>query len=267
MNKVPKGETKMMKFYADCTELSERDISAKSMKRLRFLTYLSLPFTPFVGMLDSGFVVDSPLEIPLVILFLISCVALIVLAFSKLLNRVWVRDQYLDEWELQMKHRTLAFVLQLVVWTTAVVLVAGVLLDMFGLPILPQLSPLVIGYGLFSLLMLSLYAQVFVQIAIVQPIEQDELDEQSAVRRPIKGVSTVLGILIAMFIALPLTFGLISDGKSALEISTFSKEAKQTCEARGSRVHWVSIDTSNYGYACFDESSPSPEHLSGKETE
>ena len=53
--------------------------------------------------------------------------------------------------------------------------------------------------------------------------------------------------------------GLASDISSGFDIQSLSAEAKKTCEARGSRVHWVSSAKENYGFACFDENRPSPQ--------
>ena len=62
---------------------------------------------------------------------------------------------------------------------------------------------------------------------------------------------------------IPFILGVISGIKNPAqsEIAILAYEAKDICEARGSRVHWVSVDEDNYGFACFDENRPYPPEL------
>ena len=174
----------MMKFYDDLTELNSKDVSAKSLKRLRTLTYFSLPFTPILGMMETEFMFGSVLAIPLLIVFLVSIVAMGILGFSKLSNRVWVRDKYLESWELKMKHRSLAYSLQVMVWTAIGAMLVGYLLYTFNLFVWPEIKPVFVGYAFFAFLMLGLYSQVFAQLAMLESMEEHEF-AWSDNRRPV----------------------------------------------------------------------------------
>jgi len=198
---------------------------------------------------------------------MVSSIALFVLCTNKLVNRVWVKDNYLDEWEIRMKHKSMAFAFQVVLYAISILLFAGAVLYFSSFVVLPRFSPEVLAYTLFSLLMLGLYAQIYSQFSIVQPIEKDELDSKDSEKTTHKGVFLVIGALITMFVIIPFTIGVISGIKDYRnsDMVTLAKEAKSTCEARGSRVHWVSIAEENYGFACFDENRPAPEDLNTDE--
>jgi len=259
----------MMKLYADLTELNERDINAKTLKRLRILSILSLPFTPLLGVMEAH-ILTSPVLIGLTIVtILVSAVALFMLCINKLVNRVWVRDKYLDEWELGMKHRAMAFAFQVVLYAICTVLFVGVVLDIFDKLDFPPITPMALGYALFSLMMLGLYAQIYTQFAMIEPMDEDEFDTESSARRSLKGVIVTSGLLIVGLILAPFVLGVISGLKNPeqSEIAILSHEAKTTCEARGSSVHWVSIAKENYGFACFDQNRPAPSDLDPKGTE
>jgi len=121
----------MLKLYADLTQLIERDINAKTLKRLRILTILSLPFTPLLGVMGADILTNPVLISLMIVAILVSAVALFFLCVNKLVNRVWVRDKYLDEWELGMKHRAMAFAFQVVLYAISTVLSVGVVLYTF----------------------------------------------------------------------------------------------------------------------------------------
>lgn len=262
----------MMKFYDEITKLNERDMSDGALKRLRVTALLSLPFTPALAFLGSKHV-SSPLSDALpatvvVLVLMVSSVALFFLCMNKLVNRVWVKDQYLDEWEVRMKHKSMAFAFQVVLYAIAILLFAGAALYFSDFITLPKFSPEVLGYTLFSLTTLGLYAQIYSQFSIVQPIEQDEMDNGSDQNSSRRGMFLTVASLIAIFVIVPFTIGVISgihDVRNS-DIAKLSKEAVSTCEARGSTVHWVSIAEESFGFACFDENRPAPENLSGKDS-
>ncbi len=253
----------MLKFYAKITELNERDVSETTLKRLRVMSFLSLPFTPLLGVMEADILTNSALIGLMGFILLMSAVALFILCISKLVNRVWVRDKYLDEWELGMKHRSMAFAFQVVLYAICVVLFGGVILDCFYGLTLPKITPEIIGYSLFSIMMLGLYAQIYTQFAMVEPIEEDEFSTDIDARRSLKGVITISSLLVVGIVVIPFILGVISGIKNPAqsEIAILAYEAKDICEARGSRVHWVSVDEDNYGFACFDENRPYPPEL------
>ena len=266
----------MLKLYADITELNERDVTAKALKHLRISALLSLPLVPLMVVMSSDISMNYISQSLVLLAFFVSLIALVATCLSKLVNRVWVRDQYLDEWEIGLKHRSMAFAFQVVLYALTMLLLLGGALYYFDMLSLLTTKPEMIGCTLLSILALGLYAQIFVQLAMIEPIEADELDKTSGARRPIKGVFAVSGVLIAMFIVLPIAFGVTldwragasgvtSDWRAGSEVSLLSNEARTTCEARGSRVHWVSINESNYGFACFDENRPSPDRSGPKD--
>lgn len=263
----------MMKLYARMTDLNAHDVSAKTLKRLRIISLISLPFVPALGLMGSDFV-SSPLSEPLpaiilAIITIVSAIALLILCLNKLVNRVWVRDKYLDEWEVQLKYRSMAFGFQVVLYVISAALFLGAALDYFDKLVLPEFTPEVIGYALFSLLMLGLYAQIYAQFAMVQPIEEDEMDPLSGTRKPLIGIFKTTAMILGVCVVIPFALGVISGIKEvrSSDIATLSKKAVSVCTERGSSVHWVSIAEDNYGFACFDENRPAPGNLDSGEGE
>jgi len=118
-------------------------------------------------------------------------------------------------------------------------------------------------------MMLGLYAQIYAQFAMVDPMDEDEFDTESPARRSLKGVVMTSGLLIVGLILVPFVFGVVSGIKNPgqSEIAILSHQAKTTCEARGSSVHWVSIAKEYYGFACFDQNRPAPSELDPEGTE
>jgi len=258
----------MLKYYAKFTELNNKDVSAPALKRLRIIGLLSLPFVPALGLMELKGGISSPIVEPLqgialTIIVLLSAVALLILCTNKLVNRVWVRDKYLDEWETQLKYRSMAFGFQVVLYTISAILFSGFVLYYFNMVSLEELTPGIIGYALFSLLMLGLYSQIYAQFAIVQPVEDDELDTTIPKRTVMKGIFRTTAALLVICVAIPFGISVLSEihQNRTSEIATLSREALSVCTERGSSVHWVSIAKENYGFGCFDENRPAPEDV------
>lgn len=251
----------MLKLYANLTSLNEHDISERSLKRLRVFALLSLPFTPLFAFLGADIPSNSGLIAGGAIVLLISAIALFLLCMNKLVNRVWVRDQYLDEWELKIKHRSMAFAFQVVLYAICILLAAGyILYTIFNFSFTEITAPMC-GYVLFSLMMLGLYAQIYTQLEMVQPIEEDDLDTKGRSARPLKHIILTSGLLFGLFLVVPFTLGVVHGYKDAHNIATLADEAKSVCETRGSRVHWVSTKKGEAGFGCHDENKAAPEHL------
>jgi len=258
----------MLKYYAKLTELNTKDVSAPTLKRLRIIGLLSLPFVPTLGLMElKGGISSSLIEplpgIVLTVIVLLSSIALLILCTNKLVNRVWVRDKYLDEWEAQLKYRSMAFGFQVALYTISAILLVGFVLYQFNLVSLEELTPRNIGYALFSLLMLGLYSQIYAQFAIVQPVEDDELDIAIPKRTVMKGIFRTTAALIVICVAIPFGISVLSEihEDRTSDMATLAREALSVCTERGTSVHWVSIAKENYGFACFDENREVPDNL------
>ena len=250
----------MLKLYANLTSLNEHDISERSLTRLRVIALLSLPFTPLFALLLADIPLNMGLSVGGIIILLISGAALFLLCMNKLVNRVWVRDQYLDEWDLKIKHGSMAFAFQVVLYAICIILTMGfVLYTIFDFSF-PKITVPMSGYVLYSLMMLGLYAQIYTQLEMVQPIEEDDLDANGRSARPLKHIIIKAGLIFGLFLVVPFSLGFLRGYKNAHAVANLADEAKSVCEARGSTVHWVSIKKDKTGFGCHDENTAAPEH-------
>jgi len=203
-----------MKWYADITRLTEHDMSEFKLKLMRFLTIISLPFAPLLGIWQLQLFHNVLPEWLLGLLVIVTAIPLFLVCISRLVNRVWVRDKYLDEWELRVKHRSMAFGFQVVLYVVAILGGIGIVADMIGFKV-PAFPPASIGYGLFALLMLGMYAQIFAQFSMIEPIDEDDLAPAEPSRRPIKGaVMSVIAIFTLLFLP-PFLLGVVHGYNSA----------------------------------------------------
>lgn len=256
----------MFKWLADVTTLTEKDMSATSLKRLQVFTFLSIPLFPLLVIYHLNLLPDFVPGWSVGLGIAVAAIGFVVLGSSRVANRVWVRDQYLDEWELRIKHRSMAFGFQVIMWTIAGCVILFIIFDDMWDVIRINLSTIGLLYGLGAISILGIYSQLLAQLAMIQPMDEDELNSTAPGRRSLKvpTLATIFGF--ALLILLPFTLGVMSGYKSARVVTTLGDEAKSVCEARGSRVHWVS-SADGGDYACFDENRPAPENESEKESE
>jgi len=87
----------MLKLYADTFKLNAAELTVQSLKRLKWLTVLSV-----IGLVCDIYAYACGYEGPLAIMAAVAGVILLVpfgiVMMSRFANRFWARDKYLDEW-------------------------------------------------------------------------------------------------------------------------------------------------------------------------
>lgn len=197
----------MMKFYADFFTLTEESISAKSIARLRWLTIGSLPILPLVAFLKvfglSGLKVFGSMSIYVGMLFIILCVVCLICAvpviFSRIGNRIWAPDKYLDEWERDMKRKSMAMAFIAVMLVTGAIGASVALLHKFNAPLLsenPTALPFLI---ILSVLGTGVYTLIFSQLSLIEPMDEDELEGPKYV---VTTARSILGVIALFFVVI-----------------------------------------------------------------
>lgn len=250
----------MFKWYGDATKLNEGDMSRAKIFRIWCYVIASLPLLPLVGLSKLGVIPDGNLKSVCGLVLFVSAVALAILLCSRLAYRLWAPDQYLDEWEIRIKGKSMAFGFQVLMYTLSIV--GGLLIGMYGLgdEVLMNVTPFGVFYVSISVLALGQYSQIFVQLALTRPIDDDELDNTPLEKRSLRGAGWATLIIFGLFIMLPSVLLIKQGYDDAHAVAVLSAQAKVECEARQSRVHWVSLEDGS-DYACFDENRPAPDHL------
>ncbi|GLQ19831.1 hypothetical protein [Algimonas porphyrae] len=172
----------MLKWYADVFRFKPDTLTRRKLMRLRALALLALPVFPLFILLRTNLESDVPAMEPLInaldnpagwgVMFLSFC-ALTALCLARVINRFWARDRYLDEWEVEMKHASMAFALQCILYLSLFTLIAGMLLQYWGWVDPIRMS---VVTAMFILVSLMFYAQFLYVLLNLQPIhEEDEL--------------------------------------------------------------------------------------------
>ena len=73
-------------------------MTTKALRRIWVLTGISLLMIPAIFILDFDYLMGTP-RLAAHLAYYISFICLVLLVFSKFVNRFWSRDKYLDEWE------------------------------------------------------------------------------------------------------------------------------------------------------------------------
>lgn len=189
----------MMKLYADLFELTADSISRKSIRRLRWLTIGSLPYLPMIAFLILYGMPRSLAVLPLILAFLLfSCLTVTVL-LSRIVNRVWALDKYLDEWEKDIKRisMTRAYMAMMYVALT-VSLIWHLFFDVFE-PFISENLKAIPFLILIVLIGTGFYTQIFTQLAHIKPMDEDELDQPKYIKTSVRGI---LGIIAASTVGL-----------------------------------------------------------------
>ena len=191
----------MMKFYANLFELTADSISKKSIQRLRWLTLAALPIVPLTIFLFLEGLPDGYMAIPILIVLIMSMICSSTVLLTRVVNRVWSPDKYLDEWERDLKRKSMTLAFMVVIYVALGLILA---LEFFG----GLIEPLVAEYPtsltylfLFILISTGFFAQVFKQLSLIEPIEEDELDKPEYVVTSARSVLGAIALVLIIFLS------------------------------------------------------------------
>lgn len=159
----------MLTTFFKAFEATEIQLTAKAIKRLRIsalLTYLVLPCYPAFRFLE----LSKNVEIPLIIILTISVLAMIYSSLTRLANRLWMPESYLDEVEIERKRRSASLTLQIMFGLLTVVAIVSVFFHKFTLGAEIAWTPLGLGYLFISLGAFAANTQIFIAACMTQPL-------------------------------------------------------------------------------------------------
>lgn len=188
----------MMKLYADLFELTAESISAKSIRRLRWMAIGSLPFIPMIVFWIVNGLPKSTLIVPFLLIFVLCAILTVSVLLARLVNRVWSPDKYLDEWEKDLKRRSMTMAFMVVMYVALSLVVFWELLNGFLPSFATENSGSTPLLFLLAIVGAGFYTQIFTQLSLIVPMEEDELEKPQYV---VTTVRSVLGILVVIIVA------------------------------------------------------------------
>ncbi len=231
----------MLKTYADIYKLEGESVSGKSIGLIKALLVASFPAVPMLVIGEFFGIPDAFPVAAYIVIAAASFLALISLIFLRLPNRLYARDKYLDEWELDVKRRSMTFAYQFLVWGLTAVLTLGILIDgTVGLSVL-GLTGAAALVPFLMLFVLAYYLQQLHALSLITPYEEDD----DASEPPRSNMVLFGGALVTLAVI----FSLMPAAAKGAKVASIAEKAVAECEAKGSSVAWVNTDK-NPAFGC-----------------
>lgn len=204
----------MFKFYAELFELTAESISQKSIRRLRWLTIGSLPYLPMVMYLTLNGLPRSHAALPFILVFILCSSVTFTVLMSRIVNRVWALNKYLDEWERDIKQKsmTTAFMAMMYVGI-ALASVWLLFYDAFEPIFSDNLKEIPLMF-LVVLIGAGLYTQIFTQLAVIKPMEEDELERPQFIKTSARNILAIIAIISILGLSIIFALGYYSGHKA-----------------------------------------------------
>lgn len=177
-----------MKWLSNLYRFNDKTLSRKGLLWVWFLATLSVPCFPLLLLLRYSLAEEVPMLIPLqnavdgpigIGILILSFAALCGLGLSRIVNRFWVTDTYLDEWEIEMKRASMAFTFQVTTLFWVGVFTASIILKNLNVDIIP---PAELSWMSVSIIfvMTSVYTHLFYLLAHLRSIDAEHSGEIAA---------------------------------------------------------------------------------------
>jgi len=161
----------MLKTFARATEFNENSISKKKLRQILIFLILSLPTLPLGFLHFFGLLPENMIGTLGYIGFIAGAISFLGFLLTRFVNRFYFPDKYLDEWEIRIKHKSMAFAFMTMVWVVPLLLI--IVLGM-GNQVF-ELSTAALVMLSCAMLVILMYLQIFHALWQVRPINDDEL--------------------------------------------------------------------------------------------
>ena len=204
----------MMKFYADLFELTAESISAKSIRRLRWMTIGSLPYLPMIA---YGVLYGLPrgyLALIFILFFVLCSVLTISVLLARIVNRVWSPDKYLDEWEKDLKRKSMTMAFMVVMYLALGMGVLWEFLNGYLTSVTvenPKAIPLLFVIGIVGV---GFYTQIFTQLSLIDPMDEDELENDKYIKTSSRSVIGLIALFLVGILSIAFVLGFYNGHKS-----------------------------------------------------
>jgi hypothetical protein len=160
----------MLKSIARVFEFKESSISKSTLRRITIALLLTIPAFPLGVMriydLFSNPIVDGMAKG----LMIVGLICLIYCMSTRFVNRFYFPDKYLDEWEIGIKHKSMAFSFMIMFWVVPFVIVAALIASSGAVW---EVSGIVVFHIGMAILLGLCYIQIFHALWQVRPFDQE----------------------------------------------------------------------------------------------
>ena len=230
----------MLQAYARWSELTEDSLSPSGLTRVWIFMFGSLPILTDLVLSVMGMNVAfiGGGSIASKVIWLASGACLIGFVASRLVNRFWARDRYLDEWEVTLKRESMTFAFQLTLYLLSALFVGLIVFgSAYGSGVTkPYAVPLIAG-----IVIAGLYVQTAYVLLRTRPVEaEDGVAAGGSALRALRPSRLLIAVLAIMAVVLALIT--VANVARFNQFSAVADTAKANCEARGSSVKSVRTD-------------------------
>ena len=159
----------MLKSLARVFEFKENSISKAALRRLLVLMVLSLPTFPLTILYKFGYFSNPVIETIVLIAVAIGLISTFAFMSTRFVNRFYFPDKYLDEWEIRVKHKSMAFTFMVMFWIVPLLILAVMLIGGFN----REVSGIVVFFWGMGFLLGLCYVQIFHALWQVRPIDPE----------------------------------------------------------------------------------------------
>ena len=157
----------MLRSIARVFEFKESSISKATLRRITFALLLSIPAFPLTVMRMYDLIPNPMIEGISVFVSIVGVLSLAYCMSTRFINRFYFPDKYLDEWEIEIKHKSMTFSFMIMFWVLPIVVLALLALIDFQLDI----SGEIVFFWGGGLLLSVCYIQILHALWQVRPID------------------------------------------------------------------------------------------------
>ena len=209
----------MLAKYFEMFEPTERQITAKALRRLKIAAMVALAAVPLI-VVDKLIPLETMHPVAATIIeaaFIISVIGFLFICCSRVFNRVWAPDKYLDESEILRKRESATFAYMVLGWGAGTIIISTVFAIIFINSFsLESISSDLIVFLFGSLIYTAFVLQAIKLVEITPAYEDPESDGMPHAKDKAYKNSFLFIFLIFIFLvfAVPFTKGIV-DGVRA----------------------------------------------------
>lgn len=168
----------MLARFFKIFELKEKDLSRRALLRFRIFTILAIPVFPLFTLIELGNLSQSATKTAMVV-GIISFIFFCIVGLSRIANRFWTPNRYMDEWEIQLKQSSMSFAYQLIfigVVASVLVLISVGWIETEA--VLFEFKAHQLVWALANIFVMMLFLPLIYIIWALRPIDVDDRDTE-----------------------------------------------------------------------------------------
>jgi len=217
----------MLNWYANTFRISEKNITKAGLLRTKVFAWMMLMIVP-LEMLGSDWI-DNPKNLIIsslgAVAIVLSLIGWIALLLSPLVHRFWAPDKYLDEWEIEVKRKGMAAGYKVLFGALVIGLIYSAVFTEYGEATTKSLSYFRLDSLAFAVLILTFGIQTLVQLRLIRPIDQEDVEDEMQKGHSIWGRIAVVFAIFMLFFG-PAFFQGLVDGWNESSTAETSQSLK-----------------------------------------